>query len=70
MIQLLTTLQILGLRMAEHTEDSMTTLRRARDDRGSVTIEQVLWAVAAITIAGIVVVAVTSFVKNKTNEIK
>lgn len=70
MIALITTLQILGLRATDHTADQVDVLRRAREDRGSVTIEQVLWAVAAITIAGIVVFAVQSFVEGKASEIK
>ncbi|MCM3556270.1 hypothetical protein M3697_14340 [Janibacter melonis] len=70
MIALITTLQILGLRATDHTTDQVDVLRRAREDRGSVTIEQVLWAVAAISIATLVVVAVRGFVTDKANEIK
>ncbi|QFQ31567.1 hypothetical protein EEW87_000755 [Janibacter melonis] len=61
---------MLGLRATDHTADQVDVLRRAREDRGSVTIEQVLWAVAAIAIAGLVVVAVRGFVTDKANEIK
>ena len=42
---------------------------RASEDRGSVTIEQVLWAVAVIGIAAIVITAVTTFVRGKASEI-
>ncbi|MDR2973728.1 MAG: hypothetical protein LBV00_03290 [Propionibacteriaceae bacterium] len=35
----------------------------AKGERGSVTIENVIWAVAVIAIAGIVVFAITEYVK-------
>ncbi|TRW47442.1 hypothetical protein [Georgenia yuyongxinii] len=38
-------------------------------ERGSVTIEHVLWAVAVIAIVGIVVVAITTYVQNQAAEI-
>lgn len=44
--------------------------RRHRDERGSVTIEQVIWAGAVIVIVGIVVAAITGYVKSKSGEIK
>ncbi|MDR0958829.1 MAG: hypothetical protein LBM23_00450 [Propionibacteriaceae bacterium] len=37
--------------------------------RGSVTIENVIWAVAVIGIAAIVVVGITTYVTNKTAQI-
>ncbi len=37
----------------------------ADSDRGSVTIEHVMWAVAVIAIVGIVVAAVTSYVRSQ-----
>ncbi len=43
---------------------------RGDAERGSVTIEQVLWAVAMIVIVGIVVTAITTFVTNKAGEIR
>jgi hypothetical protein len=46
-------------------------LRRSRyDERGSVTTEHVLWAVAVIAIVGIVVAAVTSYVTTQAGKIK
>jgi hypothetical protein len=42
----------------------------ARDERGSVTTEHVLWAVAVIAIVGIVVAAVTTYVKSQAGNIK
>lgn len=44
--------------------------RRRRDDRGSVTIENVLWAVAVIAIVAIVVAAIRTFVTNESNKIR
>ncbi|MBD3784484.1 MAG: hypothetical protein IE926_16310 [Micrococcales bacterium] len=51
------TLHTLGLRALDAAER-----RTARDERGSVTIEQVLWAVALIAIVGIVVLAIRTYV--------
>ena len=45
-------------------------LRTARRERGSVTTEHVLWAVAVIAIVGIVVAAVTSYVQTQSGKIK
>lgn len=39
-------------------------------ERGSVTIEQVIWAVAIIAIVGIVVVAITNYVRAKAGQIR
>jgi hypothetical protein len=41
-----------------------------RNERGSVTTEHVLWAVAVIAIVGIVVAAVTSYVTTQAGKIK
>ncbi|KGN41026.1 hypothetical protein [Knoellia aerolata] len=38
-------------------------------ERGSVTMEQVLWAVAVIAIVGIVVLAITSYVTREAAKI-
>ena len=70
MIRFIATLHLALLSFGAYLATQVTTLRRAREDRGSVTIEQVLWAVAAIAIAGLVVVAVRGFVTDKANEIK
>jgi hypothetical protein len=43
---------------------------RARDERGSVTTEHVLWAVAVIAIVGIVVAAIKAYVENQAGNIK
>jgi hypothetical protein len=41
-----------------------------REERGSVTTEHVLWAVAVIAIVGIVVAAVKAYVTNQAGNIK
>ena len=46
------------------------TLERRDDERGSVTMEQVLWAVAVIVIVGIVVSAITAYVTSESVKIK
>ena len=45
------------------------TSRPPHSERGSVTIEQVLWAVAVIAIVGIVVLAVTNYVTTQAAKI-
>ena len=41
-----------------------------RSERGSVTMEHVLWAVAVIGIVGIVVLAVTNYVTSEAGKIR
>jgi uncharacterized membrane protein len=52
--------------------DKRRTARRPtmRGERGSVTTEYVLWAVAVIAIVGIVVAAVTAYVQAQSGKIK
>lgn len=74
-IKLLITLNLLGIRLMTPIDRALggahDTLRRARrDERGSVTIEQVIWAVALIVIAGGVVAAITAYVNSKSSQIK
>ena len=52
-----------------HPRDSRRALPR-RDERGSVTTEHVLWAVAVIAIVGIVVAAVKAYVTSQAGKIK
>jgi Flp pilus assembly pilin Flp len=53
------------------TTSMYSDLRRTqRDERGSVTTEHVLWAVAVIAIVGVVVAAVTSYVTTQAGKIK
>jgi len=44
--------------------------RLRRDERGSVTTEHVLWAVAVIAIVGVVVAAVKAYVQSQAGNIK
>ena len=44
--------------------------RRVRDEKGSVTTEHVLWAVAVIAIVGIVVAAVRAYVETQAANIR
>ena len=64
MLKTLVLLQIAAL----HRYDDLR--RPARSERGSVTTEHVLWAVAVIAIVGIVVAAVTSYVQTQSGKIK
>ena len=62
-------------RMITHTLGWWHQLRHritvlGADERGSVTIETVVWAVAVIAIAAIAVTAVTGFVNNEVAKIK
>lgn len=52
---------------ADRVEEAMN---RREEQEGSVTIEQVLWAVAIIAIVAIVVTAITTFVQTKSSEIR
>lgn len=70
MIQFFATLQVLGAHAMGYLDDQAGVITRARDERGSITIEQVLWAVAVITISAVVIGVITNFVKSKSAEIK
>ncbi len=74
MMYLLVTLHLLGLRTLDGLRTQLTTRAErhltARDEQGSVTIEQVLWAVALIAIVGIVVAAIRAYVTTKAAQIK
>lgn len=49
----------------------LTDLRHSKQpERGSVTVEHVLWAVAVIAIVGIVVAAVSAYVTGQAGNIK
>lgn len=67
MLKLFIALQLAALTAIASLEDRVT---RKRDERGSVTIQEVLWAVAAIAIVGIVVAAIRAFVTSESGKIK
>jgi hypothetical protein len=68
------TLHTLGVHLHHTTTTTTSTAtarRRGRDgERGAVTIENVLWAVAAIAFTGIVVAAITAYVVTKAGLIR
>jgi hypothetical protein len=73
--RLAATLHTLGGRLTDHLQLQEGRLRAVRrscraGDRGSVTIEQVIWAVAVIAIVGIVVAAVKSYVTTQAGNIR
>jgi hypothetical protein len=60
------TLHTLGFRLGERAK----TNAEGDPELGSVTIENVLWAVASIAFAGIVVAVIKTYVTSKAGEIK
>lgn len=74
-MRLMITLHLLGVRLVRETENLVTRQRellrtQGRSERGSVTIENVLWAVAVIAIAAIVITAITSYVTTQAGKIR
>ena len=67
MLKIIIALQLAALTALASLEDRVT---KHRDERGSVTIQEVLWAVAAIAIVGIVVAAIRAFVTSESGKIK
>lgn len=66
-------LHVLAQQVEEYVASQVHVVRRAARggaDRGSITIEQVIWAVAIIAIVGIVVTAITSYVTAQAGKIK
>lgn len=68
MLKLFITLQVTALAVITCVEDRI--VKHRRDERGSVTIEQVIWAGAVILIVGIVVAAITAYVTSVAGKIK
>lgn len=65
------TTALLGLLLIARLRlDDFAGSRLRRDERGSVTIENVLWAVAVIAIVAIVVAAIRSFVTSESGKIR
>lgn len=58
------------LRLHLSADDWADARLRRRDERGSVTTEHVLWAVAVIAIVGIVVAALKAYVSSQAGNIK
>jgi len=74
-MRLMITLHLLGVRLVRETENLVARERelfrtQGRSERGSVTIENVLWAVAVIAIAAIVITAITSYVTTQAGKIR
>lgn len=70
MIQFYATLHMLGAHAMNYVGDQADAQRRVRDERGSITIEQVLWAVAIIGIATAVILVVRGYVMGEADKIK
>ena len=68
MLKLFITLQVTALAVNASMEDR--TVKHPRDEDGSVTIEQVIWAGAVILIVGVVVAAIRAFVTSEAGKIK
>ena len=68
MLKLFITLQVTALAVITCAGDRI--VKHRRDERGSVTIEQVIWAGAVILIVGIVVAAITAYVTSEAGKIK
>lgn len=61
--------------LAAHLQAALQTARRRaadlrHDERGSVTIQEVLWAIAAIGFVAIVVAAITAYLNNQVSLIR
>jgi hypothetical protein len=66
-------LHLLALRAEEYVIAQRDLVRRTvkgDPERGSITIEQVIWAVAIIAIVAIVVTAITNYVTTQAGKIK
>jgi heme/copper-type cytochrome/quinol oxidase subunit 2 len=68
MFKLFIILQVTALAVFASLEHRI--VKHRRDERGSVTIEQVIWAGAVILIVGIVVAAITAYVTSEAGKIK
>ena len=67
MRHLIVTLHLLGLRIHDGLDQARTAARR--DERGSVTIEQVAWAVAIIAIVAIAVAAIRAYITSQVGKL-
>lgn len=62
-------LYLLGVRADTLLTDALKRRGLARDERGSLTIEQVAWAVAIIAIVAIAVAAIKGYVQAQTGKL-
>jgi hypothetical protein len=62
MRHLATTLYVLGVRLTNTLEDAVQRRTNGDSERGSVTIEQVAWAVAIIAIVAIAAAANRAYI--------
>lgn len=60
------TLHTLGVHLTDRAHRKLTT----KPERGSETIEKVLWAVAVIALVGIVLTAIRAYVTSESGKIK
>lgn len=67
MRHLAVTLHLLGLRLEDHVRQLQQQARA--DERGSVTIEQVAWAVAIIAIVALAAAAIRTYVTTQTGKL-
>lgn len=65
MLHLVATLHTVGVTLIERAHTKLTT----EPERGSETIEKVLWAVAVIAIVAIVVTAIRNYVTSEAGKI-
>lgn len=71
MIRLVVLFQMLLGRAGDYVAGQRRVLRVAmKDERGSVTIEHVLWAVAVLAFVAIVVGAIGGYINAKVGEIR
>lgn len=70
MLRFIASVHLLLVTVGAYVASQVSLLRRARDERGSVTIEQVLWAVAVIAIVAIVVKVIQEFVGDEADKIR
>lgn len=74
MTYLIATLHTLGIRLTDKSlelpDRAKKTLRERDHEAGSLTMENVLWAVAIIAIVGIAVGAITVYVRSQSGKLK
>lgn len=68
-LRLITRMHLLSMTLADTTQAKLAKLTSQRE-RGSETIQVVLFAVAAIVFVGIVVVAIKTYLNNQVGKIK